>query len=148
MAAKCLWPTPRASEGNQDFAKLSRSRTGISLPTAVKLWPTPQAHDAATPKTPEQLQAAKARAMEKHGRPMGFSNLNEVIQMYPSPAARDWRSGKGRQENGHTPQLPEIVGGQLNPMWVEWLMGFPLGWTVLNRLAMPLSRKSRKSSVK
>ena len=21
--------------------------------------------------------------------------------------------------------------GQLNPMWVEWLMGFPLGWTDL-----------------
>ena len=23
-------------------------------------------------------------------------------------------------------------GGQLNPTWVEWLMGFPLGWTDLN----------------
>lgn len=22
-------------------------------------------------------------------------------------------------------------GGQLNPTWVEWLMGFPLGWTDL-----------------
>lgn len=21
------------------------------------------------------------------------------------------------------------VGGKLNPTWVEWLMGFPLGWT-------------------
>jgi hypothetical protein len=20
-------------------------------------------------------------------------------------------------------------GGQLNPTWVEWLMGYPLGWT-------------------
>jgi hypothetical protein len=20
-------------------------------------------------------------------------------------------------------------GGQLNPSWVEWLMGFPIGWT-------------------
>jgi hypothetical protein len=23
------------------------------------------------------------------------------------------------------------AGGQLNPTWVEWLMGFPLGWTDL-----------------
>ena len=23
-------------------------------------------------------------------------------------------------------------GGQLNPVWVEWLMGFPIGWTDLN----------------
>ena len=22
-------------------------------------------------------------------------------------------------------------GGKLNPMWIEWLMGFPLGWTDL-----------------
>jgi hypothetical protein len=22
-------------------------------------------------------------------------------------------------------------GGKLNPMWVEWLMGFPTGWTDL-----------------
>jgi len=26
-------------------------------------------------------------------------------------------------------------GGQLNPMWVEWLMGWPLGWTDLKPLA-------------
>jgi hypothetical protein len=26
-------------------------------------------------------------------------------------------------------QTDPIVGGQLNPTWVEWLMGFPLGWT-------------------
>ena len=22
-----------------------------------------------------------------------------------------------------------VVGGTLNPMWVEWLMGWPVGWT-------------------
>jgi len=26
---------------------------------------------------------------------------------------------------------PSAVGGQLNPMWIEWLMGFPPGWTDL-----------------
>jgi len=25
-------------------------------------------------------------------------------------------------------------GGKLNPTWVEWLMGFPLGWTDLEDL--------------
>lgn len=24
---------------------------------------------------------------------------------------------------------PSTDGGQLSPTWVEWLMGFPLGWT-------------------
>ena len=29
-----------------------------------------------------------------------------------------------------------IHGGQLNPNWVEWLMGWPIGWTDLKPLAM------------
>ena len=36
--------------------------------------------------------------------------------------------------------------GRLNPEWVEWLMGFPVGWTELKPLETPLSRKSQKSS--
>ena len=55
----------------------------------------------------------------------------------PSPAARDWRSGKGRKPNGHTPQLVERIEAdaaptmRLNPDWVERLMGWPDGWTDL-----------------
>jgi hypothetical protein len=37
-------------------------------------------------------------------------------------------------------------GGQLNPAWVEWLMGFPLGWTDCEHLGTPSFRKSLKSS--
>jgi hypothetical protein len=29
-----------------------------------------------------------------------------------------------------------VTGGPLNPMWVEWLMGWPLGWTDLKPLEM------------
>jgi hypothetical protein len=32
----------------------------------------------------------------------------------------------------------------LNPAFVEALMGFPVGWTVLEPSEMPSSRKSRK----
>jgi len=42
----------------------------------------------------------------------------------------------------------EVAGlhnGRLNPTWVEWLMGFPLTWTVLQASETPSSRKSRKS---
>ncbi len=51
--------------------------------------------------------------------------------LLPTPAARDYRSGKGRKENGHTPQLPEVVGGMLNPVFVEWMQGFPINATEL-----------------
>jgi hypothetical protein len=33
----------------------------------------------------------------------------------------------------HTDQA--TIGGKLNPTWVEWLMGWPLGWTDLKPLA-------------
>jgi hypothetical protein len=39
------WPTPRGSEAGADFAKLERSGTGLSLPTAVRLFPTPSANE-------------------------------------------------------------------------------------------------------
>jgi hypothetical protein len=55
---------------------------------------------------------------------------------WPTPAARDYRfpNKKTFQERGGNKkgeQLPNAVGGPLNPTWVEWLMGWPLGWTDL-----------------
>ena len=41
--------------------------------------------------------------------------------------------------------LNEQIGGTLNPMWVEWLMGWPLGWTDLERLGMDRFRKWQES---
>ncbi len=38
------------------------------------------------------------------------------------------------------------AGGALNPRWVEWLMGYPDGWTDLGDWATPSSRKSRNGS--
>jgi hypothetical protein len=38
------------------------------------------------------------------------------------------------------------VLGNLNPQWVEWLMGYPIGWTDLQRSETQSSRKSRKKS--
>ena len=54
--------------------------------------------------------------------------------LFPAPAERDYRfpnkkpySERGGGRKGE--QLPNVVGGPLNPYWVEALMGFPLGWT-------------------
>ena len=40
------------------------------------------------------------------------------------------RSGKRKGEL----LLGGIAGGPLNPNWVEWLMGWPIGWTDLKPL--------------
>ena len=54
------------------------------------------------------------------------------VRMYPTPTARDYKSPN---KNGNfKDQLPNVIGGQLNPDWVEWLMGWPIGWTALEPL--------------
>jgi hypothetical protein len=79
------------------------------------------------------------------------SNLEEVVaktevaagRMWPTPAARDYKGGRkletlkavGRDEKNSLPDAVNVVNqatGSLNPQWVEWLMGFPEGWTDLN----------------
>ena len=55
-------------------------------------------------------------------------NLRTAVTLWPTPDARCHKSGKGRKENGHSPQLEAVVGGLLNPTWVEWLMNVPDGW--------------------
>jgi hypothetical protein len=37
--------------------------------------------------------------------------------------------------------LPAQAGGQLNPDWVEWLMGWPVGWTSPDPLPLAMFRE-------
>ena len=68
--------------------------------------------------------------------------------LLPTPAARDWKdNGTSPAElNRNSVTLATIAGGSLNPMWVEWLMGFQADHTALNASETPSSRKSQKSS--
>ncbi len=58
-------------------------------------------------------------------------------ELWPTPSSRDYKSGKAGEEifNGNSRPLSEVVGriegtdAYLNPDFVEWLMGWPLGWT-------------------
>jgi hypothetical protein len=95
-------------------------------------WPTPRNCTAmAATITPESVW-----------NPKRFPNLETVVgrRLWPTPTANmsfnpnaEWVNGR-RQEGprGIGMTLKDAVGsGQLNPTWVEWLMGFPTGWTDL-----------------
>lgn len=68
---------------------------------------------------------------EEHGD--GGMNLESYVEKFPTPQARDYRSGKSGpktlEKNSRPISETAGHGGLLNPDWVEWLMGMPIGWT-------------------
>lgn len=76
---------------------------------------------------------------------IGSGSFATQNRKWPTPSTRDYKGGYigGRIRNGkvswdtldvavqHTDNQ-EKTNGTLNPTWVEWLMGFPLGHTDLN----------------
>ena len=70
--------------------------------------------------------------------------------MWPTPKgspsgpdyARTGRDGSGGDDLAT--MVAREAGGQLNPTWVEWLMGFPNGWTDLDASETQSSHKSQR----
>jgi hypothetical protein len=128
-----LIPTPTACNapntgGNTTGPKslLDVARTGW-MPGEV--WRTPQASDWKNRgKTLEQITKRL-----KEGRQLG---LAEQVRMLPTPTCQDAKNnGAPSQMVRNTKPLNAVVGGALNPDWVEWLMGWPIGWTDSRPLA-------------
>ena len=70
------------------------------------------------------------------GGPVGYVTK----QNWPTPTAHNAKETNAPSEaNRNTPTLAAQAGGQLNPTWVEWLMGWPLEWTDLKPLEMDKS---------
>ncbi len=139
-SARTLWPTPTAQEagGSDEWLETLETVDGEplepnqrwydpetgkhvqqGLSRAVRLWPTPNTRDRGTD------------APNRTGGP----SLG-VAARWSTPQARDWKDTGdpkklARQGEEHQRTLGRDVGGALNPMWVEWLMGFPEGWTDL-----------------
>ena len=106
----------------------------VGLGRLVQMWPTPTAHNA-----------------KECGSPSEFIRdslgLGTVVLKFPTPRASDFKGATSAEAmskaaaRGFNPNLPEataasVGGGKLNPTWVEWLMGWPLGWTDLKPLEM------------
>ena len=84
---------------------------------------------------------------ERHTSETGSGSLQKTpIRRWPtpvasmskgsSPAALTRKSGADRSNDRLDHAVMASDGGHLNPEWVEWLMGWPIGWTELKPLAM------------
>ena len=107
-----LLPTVTAA----DYRRMGQNSKQQELPEFTKMWPTPTAGQCGmTAKT-------SGRTIEKS------THLTTQVylakKLIPTPISTDCKNCGGKHG-----RLQTHVGGQLNPDWVEWLMGFPVGWT-------------------
>ena len=103
-----------------------------------RLWATPTTQEI---EHPNMTITEKGRRASKSGNGRSHSiGLADQVKLWPTPTAGDSKRPKVRHyESSDMPMLggtvaarhPENIGGSLNPEWVEWLMGFPIGWTDL-----------------
>lgn len=143
-----MYPTPRVSDIEGGVAKNVKlenghfyrenkkgERWGVKLRDAIEMFPTPRA------------SAAMNEDMEKIAKRGKYnSKLEEKIamDMFPTPTARDWKD-TGQNSNykrmaeksilsGVVMMKQKKVGGKLNPEFVEFLMGYPRGWTEIETI--------------
>ena len=131
-----LWvPTPCATDANPiTGGNLYVTETGTvrhmrpdgkssnrGLAASAAMWPTP---------------TVCGNYNRKGASKTSGDGLATAVLKCATPTARDWRSGKASQatHDKNSRPLSEQIGGALNPTWVEWLIGWPIGWTDLKPL--------------
>ena len=111
----------------------------LAPPTAETeslLWPTPTTQEI---EHPQAELTPTGRRLSKDGKTSHSLNLADSVKMWPTPTARDGKGASGHKKESRrladlTYRARIVDGvtiGSLNPTWVEWLMGFPEGWTDL-----------------
>ena len=138
------WPTPDTNN-HRDGSKMRRAAKGnhaMSLHHMVYIqeyWPTPRAQSSTGPSKTASRQ--------------GGEDL-QAAAMWGTPKATDCKgSGPfGSRSQQHDQQRKNLKGmvmesgaGQLNPDWVETLMGYPPGWTELPVNWKPKSGRRSKA---
>jgi hypothetical protein len=137
------WPTPTANEdaagtpdGKMQWMLTQAAKSGCATRKEYQSWPTPNASDYKGSGTEGPLRDRLDYATER-----GATKSNTYPKNWATPQARDHRTGgadrwenpeRSRNFNDQAATLGN--GGQLNPDWVEWLMGWPVAWTQLEGL--------------
>jgi hypothetical protein len=149
-----LWRTPSAQEPGVKAERLtSREPVGqarhydketgrlaqIGLSQQVQLramYPTPSASQMpceGTVRLARQRWLAGDCTLEEANAIAGRDvrdKQGKVPAMYPTPTVQDSKNNGGPASirRKYIP-LNGVIGGALNPEWVEWLMGWPIGWS-------------------
>ena len=154
-----LWRTPDAHVGRGPSSeKRMKMKLEKKMPISLNdqvahphlMWPTPTSQTAGKGKTLQTLttkDGQPAKPGERAYNPKTGKHyqvtLDRAVAMWPTPTTQDSKNnGNPSQIKRKTKPLNAKVGGSLNPTWVEWLMGYPSGWTDLNVSETVSSHKS------
>jgi len=146
------WPTPSANKTtasgdlvNADGtpwdgeSKPHSAKTGKPVQTALMdkikhTWPTPTSSEHKYRLTGDSQQSKCLGAIARREAIGG----TQTPQIYPTPTVGGMDGGsnsrKAAIKRDNEKELATKKTGQLNPSWVEWLMGWPIGWTDLKPL--------------
>jgi len=136
----CLWKTRQRSlvEGldvfSETWPRWGMMRNGECLELRQPGLRTRSANESGLWPTPTVTGNHNRKGASKNS---GDGLATAVKWATPTCHDRKGNSGAKRGRNAQGSEcLTEQVGGTLNPTWVEWLMGWPMGWTDLKPLAM------------
>lgn len=152
------WPTPTTSDRYNACMKLTKNGIPHDLEKGnlrgvvrdKEMWPTPTASEVT--KIPATANYGQV-GLNNHPRLRGYPtrDKSEKSRKFPTPTTRDYKGGYKTEslirEDGKDRSmdaLPNAVldglgvetkpGYQLSADWVEWLMGFPVGWSDLKAI--------------
>jgi hypothetical protein len=137
------WPTPTGGDAVQSANETSSCATeghhsGTTLTDVMRKWPTPRADPA---------------------HKGGNLTLPGATQKWATPTTRDWKDGADLSDAVPTNALlgrqvlrtqwdgtaTSKIGRVLNPLFVEALMGWPIGWSACGFLGMESSPSKQPS---
>lgn len=123
-------PTPTV-DGNYN-RKGASATSGDGLATVVKNLPQRVPTPKASPAGPDFAK------LERSATGISLPTWVAMVERLPTPTASEdhYRlGGDSQQSHSLGAMAARDHGGPLNPEWVEWLMGWPIGWTGLEPLA-------------
>ena len=140
-----MLPTPTKSDseggirwerGNRKQAQKLRDELMIQHKEKLEMVPTLTVNDAKNHTLPPSQLHRDCNTFVRH----------LMREMLPTPTSSDpfkqttgglhRRVVQGRNKSSEA-SLRQVPGGKINPMFCEWMMGFPLGWTDLEDSVTP-----------